>query len=395
MKVSFFHDHPFVVSKNVYYTHGGLMRALWKRYLECFQEIIVATRRREVESIVDKKLAVANCEHVFFEPVYYYNQGSNLIFKYDKIKNQIKTVLEKTDCAIIRLPSIIGLIACHEAIKMKKPWAVEVVGCTWDTYWNHGTIAGKIVAPVMYLLNRHYIKKASHAIYVSEQFLQERYPAQGIQAGCSDVVLAEVSPDVLKARLDKIEQGFNNRPIKFGLVGSLNIAYKGHETAIKALAAVKTKIPPFKLRFLGGGSGEKWQALAAKCGIADNVEFCGTLPSGEPVLNWMDDTDIYLIPSLQEGLPRALVEAMSRGCPALGARTGGIPELLPEECIHNRKDWEKLGKDIIRLVNDPDKLKQYATENFNTAKKYTNNLLDKRRSSFWMDFRQYVQQYGN
>jgi glycosyltransferase involved in cell wall biosynthesis len=387
MKVSFFHDHRFIVSQNIYYTPGGLPRTVWERYFDNFKEVIVATRSRAVESIPDKKFTISSREQVYFEPIYSYGKSSDILFKYNEIKDQINSVLKKTDCAIIRLPSVIGLIACQEAIKMKKPWAIEFVACPWDAYWNHGTITGKIIAPVMYLLNRYYVKKSSHVIYVSEEFLQDRYPAKGVQVGCSDVNILEVSEKVLKERLSKIERGFVNRHIKFGLIGSLNVDYKGHETAIKALAAIKNKLPPFKLRLLGDGNNKKWHALAEKYGIADSIEFCGTLPSGDPVLNWIDETDIYLIPSLQEGLPRALVEAMSRGCPALGARTGGIPELLPEDCLHKKRNWKKLSADIIRLVNDSKMLKKYASGNFNLAQNYLKEVLDKRRAEFWTDFR--------
>src|SRR6266511_4199863 len=154
MKVSFFHDHPFVVYQNTYYTPGGFTRALWKRYLHSFEELVVVTRYKKAYEITESKLALSSCDQVSFEPIHNYRKESDLIFKYRKIRDQIKEVLKKTDCAIIRLPSVIGLIACQEAISMKKPWVAEVVGCAWDSYWNHGTITGKIAAPVMYLLNR-------------------------------------------------------------------------------------------------------------------------------------------------------------------------------------------------------------------------------------------------
>jgi len=109
------------------------------------------------------------------------------------------------------------------------------------------------------------------------------------------------------------------------------------------------------------------------------------------VLRWLDDIDIFLMPSLQEGLPRALVEAMSRGCPAIGARTGGIPELLSEECIHKAKDYKMLSKIIIKLIKSKDLMKRLAIENFERSKEYSKNILDNRRRKFWTQFKQYVQ----
>ena len=80
--------------------------------------------------------------------------------------------------------------------------------------------------------------------------------------------------------------------------------------------------------------------------------FNGVLPSGQPVLNWLDDIDIYVQPSFQEGLPRALVEAMSGGRPAFASTTGGIPELLPADCLHCPGDAARLGASIARAAED-------------------------------------------
>ena len=90
-------------------------------------------------------------------------------------------------------------------------------------------------------------------------------------------------------------------------------------------------------------------------GVENQVFFDGTLPGGQPVYDWLDDLDLYLIPSLQEGLPRALVEAMSRGCPAIGAKTGGIPELLGKDCIYGRKNYKKLAKKIKMILYNKSK----------------------------------------
>ena len=67
------------------------------------------------------------------------------------------------------------------------------------------------------------------------------------------------------------------------------------------------------------------------------------------MFEWLDDMDLYIQPSLQEGLPRAVVEAMSRGLPALGAHTGGIPELLGEDCIFPRKGVDAIAELLTAL----------------------------------------------
>ena len=74
------------------------------------------------------------------------------------------------------------------------------------------------------------------------------------------------------------------------------------------------------------------KAAIQKLDVEEQVKILGPMPHNE-VFKWLETIDLYVQPSRQEGLPRALIEAMSRGVPAFGARTGGIPELLDEDFI--------------------------------------------------------------
>ena len=102
------------------------------------------------------------------------------------------------------------------------------------------------------------------------------------------------------------------------------------------------------------------------------------------VLETLDNIDIYLQPSLQEGLPRSVIEAMSRGCIAIGANTAGIPELLDCKYILRRKSVD----DIVNLIFEichmsKSEIIANSIRNFEEAKKYQKNVLDKRRENFF------------
>ena len=105
------------------------------------------------------------------------------------------------------------------------------------------------------------------------------------------------------------------------------------------------------------------------------------------MFEFLDKLDIYLHPSLTEGLPRALIEAMSRGCPALASSAGGIPELLNDKYLHQPGDYKELSKQIKNYSIEKEKLLLMADENFTKAKEYTKLILDSRRSEFLKNFR--------
>ena len=100
--------------------------------------------------------------------------------------------------------------------------------------------------------------------------------------------------------------------------------------------------------------------------------------------------DVYLQPSLTEGLPRSLIEAMSRGCPALASLVGGIPELLSPGQMVKPGDYRELSIKLSELVVDRSKMKELASNNFKKARKYNKSVIDARRTQFWADFRSYV-----
>ncbi len=380
MKATFFHDSKFKYDEEgIYYTTGGLTRQFLMKYIEYVEQLVIVTRKEKLQEKDRKKCSIASCNNVKFECFENLSLIKLLLGKYNFI---IKQRVIESDFCIIRLHSFIGYIACHYAEKLGKPYLIELVGCPFDALWNYGNIHGKIMAPICYLLTRHYVRQAPNVLYVTNEFLQKRYPNKNNNIGCSDVNLEYIKEEVLNKRIDKILNYKSSSVYKLGLIGSLNVNFKGHVTAIEAISKMK-ELKNVELHFLGAGDKEKWIKLAKKYHVEDKVFFDGTLPGGEPVYEWMDSLDLYLIPSLQEGMPRALIEAMSRGCPVIGAKTGGIPELIGNTNIFGRKNSTKLCNLIEKSLKNHEQLIKMAKTNFYKSKEFESKKLDDTRRKFY------------
>lgn len=378
MKVAFFHDVRLKKYNEIYYTSGGLTNDYLQKYLKYFTDITLCVREENVEKKNIEELSIVSGKNINFDTIRKIKIFSLL---FGKQKNKIKENIIKNDFSIIRMPSFIGMVACREANKNKKKYWIEMVTDPLDTLWNHGNRLGKIIAPIIYVINRHFVKKAENVIYVTDKFLQKKYPNKKNNIGCSDVNLEELSDSVLQARLEKIEAKEQNEIIKIGLIGSLNVKHKGHKVAIKAISKLKDKYN-IELHFLGAGDKANWINIIKKYKVSDIVHFDGTLPSGQQVYNWIDKLDIYIMPSLTEGMPRSLIEAMSRACPCIGSNVGGIPELIGEECIVPRKNEKELAYKIIELIEDKDKMKSIAKRNFYKSQEYERNKLEEKMDKF-------------
>jgi glycosyltransferase involved in cell wall biosynthesis len=127
---------------------------------------------------------------------------------------------------------------------------------------------------------------------------------------------------------------------------------------------------------------------ARKLGIADQVAFDGTRPSGDGVRGWLDNIDVHLQPSYQEGLPRATVEAMSRACACGGSTAGGLPELLPEERLHRPGDIVALARLMQRFATDPAFIRRASAVDYGTSRSYRPEQLEDKRSDFYRSLAQ-------
>lgn len=391
-RLVFAHDYGFLHGADgaVYSDRGDWT---WHRYLDFAEHVTVVSRARELpEGTPSNALTLVSRPGVGYEPI---PSLSGPIARYTNRREatrRLRDSLSGADALIARLPSEIGSLAIRVAEGMGLPWGVEVVTCTWDALWNYGTWQGKAYAPFSWWSTRRLVRKADYAVYETQRFLQGRYPARGAMVGCPIVELPEVDRSVLEQRLTRIAS--RQPPVRIGLIGALSVGFKGIDTAIEALRLRRADLPEFGLRILGAGDPGRWRKLADEAGLGSRVHFDGVLPAGDAVNRWLDDLDLYVQPSFQEGLPRGTLEAMSRGCPALASTAGGLPELLEPESLHRPGDAERLGALIVHAVSDRDWQLAQAERNFDVARRYSKPELDRVRSEFWGGFTRAIAERG-
>jgi glycosyltransferase involved in cell wall biosynthesis len=100
------------------------------------------------------------------------------------------------------------------------------------------------------------------------------------------------------------------------------------------LAAFKTVIEredSCLLILVGGGHYRQYLEMEiAKLGLSDHTIFTGHRPHAE-VTKWMNAGDLVVLPSLTEGSPLPVYEALACGRPTVASRVGGIPEIISSE----------------------------------------------------------------
>ncbi len=138
-------------------------------------------------------------------------------------------------------------------------------------------------------------------------------------------------------------------------VGSL-IPRKGHAALLRALAEVRRQEPSLDWRLLIAGRGEekdRLETLAREGGISDRVHLLGYRAD---VSDLLAAADIFVMPSLWEGLPLAILEAMRSGTAVVATAASGIPEAIrhgQEGLLLEPGDEKGLSAALVELMSDP------------------------------------------
>jgi glycosyltransferase involved in cell wall biosynthesis len=143
-------------------------------------------------------------------------------------------------------------------------------------------------------------------------------------------------------------------------VGNL-VPEKGFDLLIRALA----DWPAARLLIIGEGSQRSSLGALADAVMPGRVEFRGNMPQDELRFAYAA-ADVLALPSLREGWPNVLLEAMACGTPVVAARVGGVPEIVgphgPGRVLDDRNPqaWMQALRTSCEAPQDPEQVRRYA-----------------------------------
>lgn len=379
MKALFAHDNRFHKYGESFFS-TGLNATVFQRYLKVFDSLVICGRE-VVHPIQDSpKGTLASIPDVVeFKNIK--DKNAIAIWFNRQDRKLIESLVRNVDFVIARLDSIIGFLAIEYSRKYNIPYVIELCTDPWDCYINYGW-KGKLLAPLITQKTKDEVRRAKNVVYVTNHYLQKKYPCSNNTVSISNV---ECKPmrDVAESKFIKYRNFNKQNKIVLGTAGAL-LPFKGQRYVIEALKLLKDKgIVNFYYKLAGEGTDkDSLMHMIKKYGLEEHIEFCGSLNSSE-MDTFYKSLDIYIQPSLQEGLPRTIIEAMSRGLYCLGARTAGIPELISEECIFEKKASGEIAK-LLENLSSNDLVKE-SVKNYNESEKYSIEVLEKARTYFFQN----------
>lgn len=387
-RVLFAHNGPLYRGSDGHYYGTHYTESVKQRYLQLGDHVTFLMREKPLKAATARFSAISP-DNFRFVAVPDLMSPSRRFMHHRHADRVIAQAVRDCDLLVARLPSLTARLAIGWARRLGKPYMAECVACNWDALWNHHWKA-RVSAPWYFWMQRKAVGSSNWVLYVTEQFLQRRYPTTGTQAGISDVLLEPVPGRCLEQRLHQIATRAHAAvPSKLVTVANIAVPYKGQADVIRSLPALIARGVDVQYHLIGAGDGRRLEEMAENLGVRERVVLHGAIPH-QRVFQLLDDMDIYIQPSRQEGLPRAVIEAMSRGLPVLGAQTGGIPELLDERRVFRPGAVEEISAAVAAILPAEEQGAD-ARRNFARAGDFSSDELDRRRADF---YRRFLQHHG-
>ncbi|GAB3141662.1 hypothetical protein GCM10027290_14770 [Micromonospora sonneratiae] len=364
------------------WTSAGPDYSGWTRYLAHFDRVRIAARVLDVATAPVGAVRVDG-PGVEVWPVPYYHGPREYLLRTLAVRRAMAASTDDGDAVILRVPSVLGTLLANRLDRLRRPYAVEVIGDPYDVF-----APGVVQHPLRPVL-RHWFTsrlrrqcRAAIAVgYETERHLQARYPAS-VSAPTAGVSCVELPPAAYVPQPRTVERARGARTIIS--VGSLDQLYKGVDTLLAALAQLAGTGSPVRAVHVGVGRFRgHLEQMTASLGLTDRVTFLGWLPSADALRAQLDAADLFVMPSRTEGLPRALIEAMARALPAIATTAGGIPELLPATDLVPPDDPAALAIAIHQMLTDPIRMTTTSQRNLHRAHDFSTHTLTPRRDTFY------------
>lgn len=294
-----------------------------------------------------------NFPNVMVIPLPYNGSFLGALKNWKAYRDALRQVCDKADVVYCRVPDPFSWMP---ALVFKKKTIMHFVGDTIDATRHNEKWSWlkKIVMIAGYLpdywLTLNAAKKSK--VYTNGHHLSDKLAKLGIKA--IPVISSTVS--------DKdLHKDFKPLPIEKEIITITYIGYVRYSKGMNCLMEFCQRLQDAGIHFLFHliGNGEMFndvKLFIEKEGLADNVTMHGHIDDKEKLSRILRNSDLFFFPSLSEGSPRVVIEAMAQGTPVISTPVGSLPSTFKDtETIRffDFNDAEKALSIVKEYIQDP------------------------------------------
>lgn len=361
----------------------------FQRYLRIFETVLLISRVKKISFSEIGSMLLVSGKGMEFCELPFYRGPWQFAKQYPQIKKIVNKNIEKCDCAILRIPDQLSFQIFRKLKKLQKPTAVEVVAHPRDLY-APGTIKS-FLRPFLRIIwdinQKRICRLADGVAYVTKDYLQGRY-----QSGIKSVNKERFETYYTSADLHKIYftgvreiNDFKKSCFKIIHISGINNHAKGHKELLEMMYNLKNKGLRHYLTFVGGGVLlEEFKKMCYNLGLEENIKFVGNVSEAEEITSLLKQSDLFIFPTMTEGLPRVILEAMAGGLPCISTNVGGIGELIANDLLVKPNSVNCLEEKFKEIISSPEKLLEESKKNYKKAvNNYSYEIITKKRDEFY------------
>ena len=377
-------DEYLYFSNGCYYAGSSERLDFLCRYLRVFDKVRLALRCIEEQELKPHRVLIDNPKIEIY-PIPIFHGPKEYALNYFKIGNKLRNVTEGCSAAVLRLPSTIAQRAYKWIAKAGIPYATEIVFDANDGKETASNLLEKILWGRIDVQMRNICYKADGVSCVTENYLQKRYFSK--KTGHFESHYSTLA----------LNKSFFTSPRSYPDHSPLTIAHvdlqiglhsrKGTDIIIRALEKLKSKGIVVNVKFAGDDWDNSTDAIlhyAKEHNVDGQVQCVGFL-TRDKLDSFLNDSDLFVLPTKAEGLPRVIIEAIAKGLPTITTPASGNPELIPANYLVGFYDVDTLADRIETLVNDKNAYEDASKINYEHSLQYEASILEKRRDKFYTE----------
>jgi glycosyltransferase involved in cell wall biosynthesis len=377
-------EHHFIRCPQGVYTELAFAYDYWSEYLEVFDEVVVVARVKYLMETPSGMIR-ADGKGVVFVDIIEYTGIKSFLKRFPLVFCQALKATRTADRYLLRAGNIGTIMWICLLLTGKLSYAQECMTHIYEGIVTEHpkSFFHKMIAALLHVTCKTQTRWAQYASYTSD-YLRQTYPCRSRR---NEFVFSGVrlSDEVITS--ERPTEFFRESPFRLISIGRVE-PQKGHNWLVEAAAelALRENINDWTLDIIGPGSQvsvleKKVQQYGPK--VQNKIRIVGGVPWGKELFDYIDRSHLFILPSLTESMPRALIEAMSRGIPAIGSKTGGITELLPPADLVTVGNIRELQEKIISCMRDPHRLAEMLKRNYLRAQKFRLEVTTARKMAFW------------
>lgn len=373
-KVSVVLEHRFFRVGSEVYTALSFPYSYWEEYLRYFDEINVVARVKTVPK-VEQGFAKVTGKCVSVTDVKYYQGVNEFLIKFPVLLFNIFTIVKSNEKFILRSGNISNITFLF-LVLFRKDYLREYPGNIKEGIIGFAGPSRRIraIASISDWIARFQANYSKANSFVSS-YCKSLYGSNK-----PSFVFSSFNSDEIQESKAKYISAVNGR-ISLVSVGRLE-PEKGHYYLLRSMYILNQAGVDVELSIIGGGSEfDRLEKLSKDWCLS--VSFLGVVTDRPRLFAAIAEKDVFVIPSLTEGMPRALLEAMTIGMPCIGTDVGGIPEVLEDEMMVPPGDANLLAGKISDFLDQELRERSGNRNKSFTVGNFSNDVLRDRRKKFW------------